>query len=573
MNVIDYMSAPPPRPTAIARDEILDEDTLRNIGQMFMVVFDGLSVTPDIQTMIEKYYVGNILLTARNIRDDVQVATLTQELQKIAQAAGFRNPLMIGIEQENGMISRFGDGIRGTHFPGAMALGATRSPNQAFDIAKATATELAAVGINWNFAPVLDVISEQGNTTISVRAFGDDPQMVGRFGVAFTEGLRAGGVGHCAKHFPGILSRDGRRDSVFQTKTPDEIESTEMVPFRRAVAAGLDSIMLSSSIWPGPEEGGGGGEPAWAKHIIGEVLRRQIGYEGVTVCDVTDTPVFTRDSQKIGQAVVTAVNTGCDMILIYHNQVVQMQGIQAVYEAISRKQMCKDQICRASSLILRLKDHYFSWRTALAAPDPQRLPALMQQHRTIARKAYENSITVVRDERTLMPLSNKITPSDEVLLLTPVVRPLHPRAPGEPTMDPFECFGRALSRRHPRIIHAPYTAQGITQTHASLIKRCAAIIFVTANAMRPSAKTQIQTAGAVHRLGYSKPIINLAACDPFDLLDDRKYGTYICTYEYSPIALETAAAVIFGERHSAGVLPVQVPGAPALRQQRHVHLL
>ena len=98
----------------------------RFVGQMIMVVFDGLSVTPDIQTMIEKYYVGNILLTARNIRgnyctpkstptfyfcpkadtqsDGVQIASLTQELQKIAQAAGFHYPLMIGIEQENGMV-------------------------------------------------------------------------------------------------------------------------------------------------------------------------------------------------------------------------------------------------------------------------------------------------------------------------------------------------------------------------------------------------------------------------------------------------------------------------------------
>jgi beta-N-acetylhexosaminidase len=449
-----------------------------------------------------------------------------------------------------------------------MALGATRSPNTAFDIAKATATELAAVGINWNFAPVLDVISEQGNTTVSVRAFGDDPQMVGRFGVAFMEGLRAGGVGHCVKHFPGIASRDGRRDSVFQAKTADEIEATEMVPFRRAVAAGLDSIMLSSSIWPSSGEEG---DAIRAKHIIGEVLRRQIGYDGVTVCDVTDMPLFTQDpSQKnIGEAVVTAVSAGCDMILMYHSPSVQQAGLQALYSAISAKRIYMEQIYRASSLIFRLKDHYFSWRTALANPDPQRLPSLMQQHQIIARKAYENAITVVRDERSLIPLSNKITPSDEVLLLTPVVRPLHPRAPGDPTIDPFESLGRALSRRHPRIVHAPYTAQGITQTHVALIKRAAAIIFVTANASRPGGKSQVQTAGAVHRLCYSKPMVNLAAGDPFDLLDDRKYATYVCAYEYSPMALEAAAAVVFGERPPQGVLPVQEPGAPSLRHHEY----
>ena len=444
-------------------------------------------------------------------------------------------------------ISRLGDGIRATHFPGAMALGATRSPNQAFEIAKATAKELAAVGINWNFGPVLDVISEQGNTTISVRAFGDDPQMVGRFGLAFAEGLRAGGVGHCAKHFPGIAStQDGRRGSVFLAKSSDEIESTEMVPFRRAVSAGLDSVMLSSSIWPGngPEDnddksnhhhhhhhhnnnnnnnGNNNGSSAdGARHVIHEMLRRQLGYEGVTVCDVTDMPVFVKDPQNIGEAVVTAISSGCDMIQIYHNPTIQTQGIRAIYDAVDQGRIRRDDIYRSSSLIFRLKEHYLNWRTALAAPDPQRLPALMLQHEAIARKAYEHSITVVRDERALIPLSTKIAPKDLLLLLTPVVRPLHQRATGEPAMDPFECFGRALAHRHPRIVHAPYTAHGITQTHLSLIKRCAAIIFITSNATRPSAKSQVQTAGAVHRLCCSKPLVNLAVCDPYDLLDDRK---------------------------------------------------
>ncbi|KAI5803125.1 glycoside hydrolase superfamily, partial [Geopyxis carbonaria] len=545
----------------------------RYVGQMIMVIFDGLSVTPDIQMMIEKYHVGNILLTARNIRADaVQVATLTQELQKIAQAAGFNYPLMIGIEQENGMISRLGDGIRATHFPGSMALGATRSPNQAFDIAKATAKELAAVGINWNFAPVLDVISEGGNTNVSVRAYGDDPQLVGRFGVAFAEGLRAGGVGHCAKHFPGTLT-ESRQRSLFQSKPSDELENPELIPFRRAVAAGLDSVMLSSSIWSGNSaEGGDDNDAERATHVIGEVLRRQLGYDGVTVCDATDMPIAVNDTNKVGEAVVTAIRAGCDIIQIYQNPTVQTQGIEAVYEAIRSKHIQRSQIHRAYSLVMRLKEHYFNWRTALAAPDPQKLPDLMQQHKTISRKAYENSLTIVRDEASLIPLSSRIVPRDEVLLLSPVVRPLH-RTAGEPPIDPFECLGRSLAKRHPHIIHAPYTAQGITQTHVALIKRCAAVIFVTCNARRPNARSQVQTATAVHRLCYSKPMINMAVCDPYDLLDDRKFGTYLCTYEYSPTALETAAAVVFGERHAAGVLPVHLPGAPALRQQRHVNPL
>ncbi|KAL7269088.1 hypothetical protein RUND412_008262 [Rhizina undulata] len=551
-------------PSAMPR---LDEDLQRRIGQMVMVTLDGLAVTPEMRMMIEKYHVGNIMITRRNIRDGLQLATLTQELQKIAQVAGFQKPLLIGIDQENGMVTRLGDGIRATHFPGSMTLGATRSPSQVFDIAKATAKELVAVGINWNFAPILDVISEQAGSAIGVRSFGDDPQLVGRYGVAFAEGLRAGGIGHCAKHFPGmgsLTTRDGRRNSVFTSKTREQLEATELVPFRRAVAAGLDSVMLTSSIWPGSSHSDDP-TPVDAKHIIHEVLRRQVGYDGVTICDATDMPTFTNES-KIGEAAVMAVGAGCDMIQLFHSLETQRRGIEAIYEALNSNTLPKEAVYQASEKIMLLKNHYLTWTTALAAPDPQRLSLLMEDHKSIVRKAYENSITVVRDEKTFIPL--RVGATENVLLLTPVVRPLHQRAPEEPSIDPFESLGRALARRHPKVRHAPYTVNGITSIHVALIKRAAAVIFVTANASQQKSGSQIQTAGAVYRLCLNKPLIALAVCDPYDLLIDRTFGTYICTYEYSATALETAAAVIFGERHAPGVLPVNIPGTNALRQQR-----
>ncbi|CAZ81399.1 unnamed protein product [Tuber melanosporum] len=566
------MTANPAQPRMSPSGSLqLDDETLRLVGQMVMVGFEGLTVTPDIRMMIEKYYVGNILLTRRNIRDGVQLARLTQDLQNIAQSTGFQRPLIIGIYQENGMISRLGDGIRGTHFPGAMALGATRSPSQAFDVAKATAKELVAVGINWNFAPLLDVISESNSSVIGVRAFGDDPQVVGRYGVAFAEGLRAGGIGHCAKHFPGtgqITNKDGSRSSTFNFKTRDELGVNELIPFRRAVSAGLDSVMLTSSIWGESLLGDGGTTvPADAKHIIHEVLRRQLGYDGLTVCDVTDMPGYGR-GLDVREAAVIAVKAGCDMLQIYDKPEAQRKAIEAVYEAIGTEKIARSDIYRSSRRALQLKEHYLSWRTALAAPDPQRLSSLMQEHQALARTVYENSITVVRDEKSLLPLSSRIRSTDNILLLTPVVRPLYHRGPDELPIDPFECLGRALARHHPKVRHAPYTVRGITSTHVALIRRAAAVIFVAASANRPNTNSQLETAGAVHRLCLNKPLVTLAACDPYELLTDRTFGTYICTYEYSPMALETAAAVIFGERHASGSLPISIPGTPALRQQR-----
>lgn len=418
-------------------------------------------------------------------------------------------------------ISRLGDGIRATHFPGSMALGATRSPSQAFDIAKATAKELVAVGINWNFAPVLDVISEPNSVTVGVRAFGDDPQLVGRYGVAFAEGLRAGGIGHCVKHFPGTgrtTHKDGSSTPTFNFKTRDELEPTDLVPFRRAVSAGLDSVMLTSSVWEESSQSDGGA--ADAKHVIHDILRRQLGYDGLTICDVTEMPAFTKGS-NVGEAAIMAVKVGCDMLQILDKNDTQRQAIEAIYNAIGSGKILRSEIYRSSGRVLQLKEHYLSWRTALAAPDPGRLLSLMQDHQALARRAYKDSVTVVRDEKNLIPLSSRIRHTDNVLLLTPVVRPLHQRAPEDPPTDPFECFGRALARRHPKIRHAPYTVHGITSTHVALIKKAAAVIFVTTNANRSNTSYQVETAGAVHRLCLNKPLVTLAACDPYDLLADR----------------------------------------------------
>ena len=441
-----------------------------------------------------------------------------------------------------------------------MTLGATRAPNQAFEIGRATAKELAAVGINWNFAPVLDVITEQDGTGPSVRSFGDDPQNVGRFGQAFTEGLRAGGIASCAKHFPGTPK--AIRESVSANRTMEELEATELVPFRRAVSSGLDSVRLSSSLWTENPQ-----DPLYPKYMVHEVLRRQIGYEGVVLGNCTDVPSF-RENSNISQATVGALKAGCDMIMLLHNFETQKHGIEAIYDGLRREEILRSEIYRASGRISMLKEHYLHWKMALS-PTPQSLPSLMHDHQILARKVYEAAITVVRDEHCLLPLSLKLSTTDTVLLLTPVVRPLHPTPPGELPTDPFEPLGRALARRHPRIRHAPYTIQGILPLHASLIKRAAAVIFVTVNALQtPQQAYQIRMAEAVKQICGSKPFVALAACDPYDLLSARPFGTYLCTYEYSQAALETAAAVVFGERHAPGALPVGTPGVPVRRQQK-----
>lgn len=436
-----------------------------------------------------------------------------------------------------------------------MTLGATRVETYAYNVGKATAMELIAVGINWVFAPVLDVVNEKDGTGPSVRSFGDDPQHVGRFGQSFSEGLRAGGITSCAKHFPGAATA-----ALSKGWTREELDGTEFIPFRKAVSLGLDSVRLSSSLWSQYPN-----DLSYAKYMVYDVLRRQMGYEGVVLGPCTEMPCF-RDNSNIAQATIAALSAGCDIIMVLHSTSTQKKAIKAVYDALQRCEVPVEEIRRSFERISSLKDHSLSWRN----PNPKSLPSLMHDHQILARKVYEAAITVVRDDNCLLPLSSKLEKTDTVLLLTPVVRPLHPTPPGKSPTDPFEPFGRALARYHSRIGHAPYTIQGLAQLHDSLIRRAAAVIFVTVNALQtPQQDYQIKMAEAVQSMCGTKPFIAVAGCDPTDLLKIRAFGTYLCTYEYSQAALETAAAVIFGERHAPGILPIGRPGEPVRRQQKH----
>ncbi|HEV2579545.1 MAG TPA: glycoside hydrolase family 3 N-terminal domain-containing protein, partial [Ktedonobacteraceae bacterium] len=183
--------------TSYTDDMTLEEQ----IGQTLMVGFQGTTSPPHIVELIERFHVGNIILFSHNIRDAAQVLQLTQQLQAIAREAGHRFPLLIAIDQENGIVQRLGEAA--TIFPGNMALGAIGSEEMAFEVARATGEELRALGINMNLAPVVDVSNNPANPVIGVRSFGEDAQLVARLGSAMTRGYHAAGVMACLKHFPG----------------------------------------------------------------------------------------------------------------------------------------------------------------------------------------------------------------------------------------------------------------------------------------------------------------------------------------------------------------------------------
>ncbi len=176
-------------------------DMKEQIGQVLMAGFRGTTPSPEILDLIQNYHIGGVILFSRNVQDARQVGQLTSDLQMAAKAAGHRHPLLIAIDQENGMVQRLGQSV--TNFPGNMAQGAIGSEQITHAIALATGQELRASGINMNLAPVVDVNNNPANPVIGVRSFGEDPRLVARLGAAAVKGYREAGVASCLKHFPG----------------------------------------------------------------------------------------------------------------------------------------------------------------------------------------------------------------------------------------------------------------------------------------------------------------------------------------------------------------------------------
>src|SRR3989449_2927488 len=220
------------------------------IGQVLMVGFWGNTPSQEIIDLIQHYHAGSIILLSRNVRAAQQVLELTRSLQMIAKQAGHPYPLLIAIDQENGLVQRLGEAA--TIFPGNMALGAIGSEEVAYQVAQATGNELKALGINMNLAPVVDVNNNPANPIIGVRSFGEDPLQVARLGAAMVKGYRAAGILSCLKHFPGHgdTAIDSHLSLPVIPYTLQRLEALELVPFRNGMKAGAESVMIAHVAFP-----------------------------------------------------------------------------------------------------------------------------------------------------------------------------------------------------------------------------------------------------------------------------------------------------------------------------------
>lgn len=320
------------------------------------------------------------------------------------------------------------------------------------------------------------------------------------------------------KHFPGhgATDVDSHLGVPVIRKTKAQLDATELVPFRRAFAANVDAVIIAHIALP--DITGEELPSCLSPRIAHDMLRNELSFEGVAVSDCLEMQA-TLKTVGMERSVPMAAKAGCDIMMICHTYERQKVGIEALIEAVKDGSISREQIIKSAARVSKMKDRYLSWETALQEPDDSLAPSLVQQHADLSRISYEAAITVVRDDKSLIPLSGVIQGTDTILLLTPVVKPLNRSIDQSYPVDPFETLGKAIAARHPRVRHAPYTAHGLTPMHEALIRQANAIIIATSNGNR--LPYQIAMARHVATQAGNKPLVAIAVCNPYDLASDR----------------------------------------------------
>jgi beta-N-acetylhexosaminidase len=251
-------------------------------GQMLMSGFEGTTLNSETEDLIRNHHVGGLILFSRNYENPEQLHTLIRDLQDVAASTSTELPLLMSVDQEGGRVARLTEPF--TKYPPLCCVGNSQSEDLAYRFGQALATELVDVGINMDYAPVLDVHTNPDNPIIGDRAISSDPETVARLANSFIKGFRDKGMIPVGKHFPGHgdTHLDSHLDLPTVKRDAATLEAVELVPFRDTIAQGLEVIMTAHVIYTAWDAT----NPAtFSKMILQDILRKRLGFQGVILSD------------------------------------------------------------------------------------------------------------------------------------------------------------------------------------------------------------------------------------------------------------------------------------------------
>jgi beta-N-acetylhexosaminidase len=495
----------------------------------------------DLRDQIRRNRVGGLILFAGNVYES---AVLLNDLQRESKL-----PLIVSADFERGAAFRISDA---TSFPWTMALGAAGSEDLAYQEGVVTGREARALGVHWVYAPVLDVNNNPDNPVINIRSYGEDPKLVARLGAAFIRGCREQGVLTTAKHFPGHgdTATDSHIGLPVVGSDASRLDAVELVPFRSAIAAGVDAVMTAHVAVP--HITGASDVPATlSARVLGGLLRERLGFQGIVVTDALEMGAITTRTWS-GKAAVRALAAGADILLLPPNNDV---AIDEVERAVRRGELSEERISRSAAKVLEAKarlgldrDRFSTLERiaeTVASPESQRLAA----------EIAERSVTLVRDQDHVLPI-NPIRPP----------RICSIAISSELDSSPAGVFQTELRRRYPNARTAALDTRAPDDMVASVLKSAAeAEVVVVATVVRVVtgrgnvALPEVQRALLGKLFALGKPVVWVTFGNPYLLRHYPRARTYLCTFSYADVSQAAAARALAGEIAIDGKMPVSIP--------------
>jgi beta-N-acetylhexosaminidase len=315
------------------------------IGRLLFVGIPGPTLDATTQRTLEDLHVGGVILFRRNVGTPAEITALIDALHALPS-----QPL-VAIDHEGGRVQRLGEPF--TRFPPAALVGRTGDSDIAYRVGHAMGIELASVGIDLSFAPVLDVHSNPANPVIGDRAFGSDPALVSELAIALMRGLHDGGVLSCGKHFPGHgdTEKDSHLELPVVRRSRAELEQTELVPFRAAIAAGVPMLMSAHVLYPALDAD----HPATlSRAILTDLLRGELHFDGVVASDDLHMRAIVNHG-SIGDAAVASLLAGADALLVCQELQRAVEAFAAIEDAVAKGRLDAGLITAAAARIQRLR--------------------------------------------------------------------------------------------------------------------------------------------------------------------------------------------------------------------------
>ena len=541
------------------------------VGQMIVVWAKVQFLNPESPEYLElrdemtKYHVGGYGVTDAVegsqlfMSEPLEAAALTNRLQKDS-----KYPLLIAADFERGLSMRL---VGATAFPAAMAFGAAGDKELARQFGRISAIESRAIGVEWNWFPIADVNSNPANPIIDTRSFGEDPALVSEMVAAYIEGARSEGLLTTAKHFPGHGDTD--TDShLTLARVPasiDRLNSVELVPFRSAIAAGVDSVMMGHLIVPAIEP-----DPnlpaSVSAHAIKDLLQGQLGFKGLVVTDGLDmaglTHVFSGSEAEISsEAAVAAVEAGEDMIIIPGDLAGAYNGLLT---AVKRGEISQARIDESVLKILRMKASVGLNRNRFVDLANVQEEVARPENVALAQSVADRAVTLVADTGKLVPLAAR--PASHIVA---VIFSDRPRG-----SDGGRAFAGELRKRAPgaAVFFVDASNSGyIFKDVMAAVRDAGSVIAVAELVPNPRRTTEGRAGGSANldagpmqlltemvKTAGAKTIV-VAFGNPYSGGSIPGIQSYVCTYSNTVISASSLARALFGEIPIHGRLPVSIP--------------